>query len=152
MSLFFDFPRGGAEEAAGGDQCGLPAAGAGKGAEQKAGSGAEDERRPQNQVTDQQHGKVQRFWSRVVWETLTRHFAKVTAGRVGSGVGAGATNRSISSPVGGKFHKVVCLCEMERRSKRNKSHNDPSSQVQSKDHVISWYTLTTKRYQSQSTR
>lgn len=44
------FSRGGAEEAAGRDQCGLPAAGAGEGAQQEDRPGAEDERGAQDQV------------------------------------------------------------------------------------------------------
>lgn len=44
------FSRGGAEEAAGRDQCGLSAAGAGQRAKQEDGPGAEDERCSQNQV------------------------------------------------------------------------------------------------------
>lgn len=43
--------RGGAEEAARGDQCGDAEAGAGEGALQEAGFGAKDERRTKSQVS-----------------------------------------------------------------------------------------------------
>ena len=50
----FYFSRGGVEEAAGRDQCGLPAAGAGERAKQEDRPGAEDEWGAQNQVRERQ--------------------------------------------------------------------------------------------------
>lgn len=49
-SLCVVFRRGGAEKAAGRDQCGLSAAGAGERAKQEDRPGAEDERGAQDQV------------------------------------------------------------------------------------------------------
>lgn len=50
------FSRGGAEEASGRDQCGLPETGAGEGAKQEDRPGAEDERGAKDQVRGQDRG------------------------------------------------------------------------------------------------